>query len=527
MRYAGLAGSSSDYGMQLVKRTPATLQLYGPSYRAANPTQQQARRANAYFGQGEYDFQPMLTNAGSQAGKYLGQIAGRQIGGIAEDIAPWVAQRAGAALGSKLGAYANSRLGDLHFVGAGEYTSNALVNGGGGGSGTDIVPRFGGDMDGASVVISHREYVTDVYGPAVGTSFANQAYQLNPGLETTFPWLSQIAQNYDEYTLRQCIWTFRSTVTDIGSSTNGQCGTIIMATNYNAAAEPFADKQTMMEYDSSMSGKTTEHMLHGVECDPSKLSGNVGRYVRTAPVQVGQDIKTYDHAQLNVALTNVPAGYANQSIGELWVSYTVELRKPRFFVSRGLGISRDTWAISGNSTPALPLIPKPGLGGQLLGGQQNSLGTWLSETQNTIYFPGGYAGNIKLRFIVGLPINAPPSNLWAFSYTGNIAAINDIPYSFYNGTQWNNQGFTDINQTYTSASGGGQYQIMVVEHHVRIGVAGNGVENTISFNPQSTSTFSAWCALDIEEYNTNLCAKQNGLNDDIVYVDSGGTVVPF
>ena len=82
-----------------------------------------------------------------------------------------------------------SAAADLHksvtgrgmYMGQGAYAqSNSLVDAGA------AVPGFNAVPDGNSVVVSHREYIGDVYGPPDGR-FTNVVYNINPGLERTFP----------------------------------------------------------------------------------------------------------------------------------------------------------------------------------------------------------------------------------------------------------------------------------------------------------------------------------------------------
>jgi hypothetical protein len=282
--------------------------------------------------------------------------------------------------------------------------TNAIVNGG---TGT-VIPTFreGGDN---TVTVSHKEYIGDVFGPEAAGQFQNTVYPINPGLVRTFPWLSQVAANYEEFTLKQCIFTYRTTVTDFVSS-GGQVGTIIMATQYNPSDPPFANKQDAMEYDLAMSGKVSEHMLHGVECDPRLNSGTSGKYTRSGPVRQDQDLKSYDHGNLNVCVSNIPQAFANQALGELWVSYTVELRKPKFFVSRGLAIQRDL--IVGRTLPGTPLTLADIVdAGQYGLGQQNRIGlevslvakgneTALPPGQVRIRFPQTFSGTVAIKLHV-------------------------------------------------------------------------------------------------------------------------------
>ncbi len=94
-----------------------------------------------------------------------------------------------------------------------------------------------------------------------------------------------------------------------------------MATNYNASAQPFSDKESMIQYHGGISRRMTEKLVHGVECDPKKSSGSEGKYTRVG-LPVGQDLKTYDLGLFQIAFQNVPSAFFYQQVGELWVSYT-------------------------------------------------------------------------------------------------------------------------------------------------------------------------------------------------------------
>lgn len=382
------------------------------------------------------------------------------------------------------------------YTGHGEYTANSLVGGGV----APEVPQVSSTADETgAVTVSRREYVTDIYAPS--SAFNVQSYALNPGLEQSFPWLSQIAQNYDEYELIQCIWTFRSTVTDIGASTTGQCGTVIMATNYNASAPIFGDKVVMMEYDGAMSCKTTESGIHGVECDPKKLSGSAGKYVRASPVLVAQDAKDYDHGLFQLAVANAPAAYANQTIGELWVSYTVKLRKPKFFVARGLGISRD-YFVSGNGTESNTFWM--GTQAALLRAQQNNIGCALDlSTANevTITFPAGYAGTLRIVMACEVSV-AMSGGINNYFVGGNVAGIFDMYAA--GGT------FGDAPNQVIGAnllSGMGFLNIF----HLRITPATNGVNNTFKITSNMTGATITQSSIDISEYNGNFSYVAQGI----------------
>ena len=67
-----------------------------------------------------------------------------------------------------------------------------------------------GASDNQEVIINHCEYLQDVYGPA-DAKFTNNELDLNPGLLENFPFLAQIAANYEEYEFIQLMFHFKIT----------------------------------------------------------------------------------------------------------------------------------------------------------------------------------------------------------------------------------------------------------------------------------------------------------------------------
>lgn len=469
--------SLEDVAWVPIKRGgPTSRGYFGENWKTATEVQKANRRAFNFRGRGGY----WGRKIGGMFGRAdLGDTLGDAIGAGVRGFVP-----GGQAIMDGVVA-----AGDLasRFSGSGAYTSNALVDGG-----RDNIPTFAPEPDGASIIISHREYLGDIFGPPVGVNFQNNTYELNPGLEQSFPWLSQIACNYDEYELLQCMFTFRSTTTDIGSSTTGQCGTLVVATQYNIGAAPFADKETMMSYDAAMSCKTTEEMIHGVECNPDKLSGAPGKYIRTGPVKPSEDLKTYDHARVNIAVCNTPSGYAAQSLGEVWVSYTVKLRKPRFYAALGSAIKRDVFVNASCTSLAGMFDPSTTKAGKF-----NSIGTSVVSSSNgfLINFPSYFTGPLRISyFIAGGQIE----HLWnqLTNITGNIKILSDqwVPNLTAPGT---------VVPAASTACGFSGFQFTV---DVWVGTPSPGNPNTlqIAWGDSAITQFPTYAMLDIMQINANM-----------------------
>lgn len=520
-----LVRDPKDKEWTVMERGPITKTRFGGSWKTATMAQRAARRNWRMTGRGLY------RGKGGYWGRLLGGLVGQA------DLGDRLGDMAGSAIRAAGGGTlmdAASAAGRV-FAGRGAYEeANQLIDGG-----SDQVPSFAPSVDGASVVISHKEYVCDVYGPE-SLFFENTQFPINPGLERTFPWLSQIAQNYDEYEIKQLIFTYKSQVGEFTSPT-GQVGTVIMATQYDVNDEEFTDKQQMLGYDSAMSSKATNNQLHGVECDPMKLSGATGKYVRVGPPPIqaagggAADLKSYDHATFNIAVAAIPEAFRNQAIGELHVSYTVELRKPKFFTARGYGITRDVWTMvtpfneSLLSNVATPWVAPVGPGCGNLHGQQNTLGASVGvdpsdASKLVVTLPATYQGNLEVKlFCQGAPgfgIHGDHSlseeNL-PCSVAGSVSHISDIVHS---------QGWTWYNQvTLPSISGSGAVKEMVmITAHLRVqnpAAVIPPVDNQIVFQFDSTAPESAlWTwTLELSDYNAGFNFKQDGTNDKMVLVD--------
>lgn len=231
----------------------------------------------------------------------------------------------GAAVGSSVGSTAMRELGRL--VGMGDYAvkMNTLAKNSFALQPGQPVPQFGGKFSRATR-ITHREYVQDLVVPAVPTSFTNVTYSINPGNTTLFPWLSNVAAQYQQYEIHGMVVEFRTLSSDITGG--GALGSVIIATNYDVLEPAFVNKTIMENAQFSVSTKPSCGLLHTIECDPSQRPTKL-LYVRdsSSSATSSQDARFMDLGLLQIATTGLP-GTAGTVIGELWISYDISLYKP-------------------------------------------------------------------------------------------------------------------------------------------------------------------------------------------------------
>lgn len=175
------------------------------------------------------------------------------------------------------------------------------------------------------VVISHREYIGDVVSGPAGT-FSLQSYKINPGNPLTFPWLSSIASNFQQYRMQGCVFEFKTTSADALNSVNTALGQIIMATNYNVVQGDFQSKYEMENTEFANSCKPSASMMHAIECAKHLTVLDELYVAPEGNIPVGQPEQFCNFANFQIA-TNGLQG-SNVNLGELWVTYEVCLMKP-------------------------------------------------------------------------------------------------------------------------------------------------------------------------------------------------------
>jgi hypothetical protein len=168
--------------------------------------------------------------------------------------------------------------------------------------------------------IRHREYIQDITaGTGSPSVFSVQTLPVNPGQQSTFPWLSQLAQRFESYRFDSLKFCFE---TESPSTTPGS---LILGVDYDASDPAPVSKQQLMAYRSSVRSAPWEYCCH------TSLSEDLHKqksyFVRPAGVPVSADVKLYDVGNLQVASQGATSA---ATLGELYVEYDVLLMTPSF-----------------------------------------------------------------------------------------------------------------------------------------------------------------------------------------------------
>lgn len=235
----------------------------------------------------------------------LGALGGSTLGTMIGQPA------AGQAVGSSLGA-AISR-----WLGAGDYTisKNTVMR-----AGSTVPDMHRSDQ---SITVRHREFITQVTG---ANNFTVQyALTLNPGNSQTFPWLSKMAALYQEYSFKGIVFHYVPTSGMISGSSTA-LGSVMMQTSYRSTELPPLSKVELLNEYWSSESVPYESFVHPIECDPKENPFAI-QYVRSGEVPTGDNKLLYDLGVTYIAVSGAPANV----LGDIWVTYEVELKKPSLY----------------------------------------------------------------------------------------------------------------------------------------------------------------------------------------------------
>lgn len=267
-------------------------------------------------GSGAYDMAPLkkalrqsIREALPSGGAYLGGMTGLPGGALF-----------GRSLGSKL-----SKL-----IGSGDYMSNMSANDLVNPKGLAPSSSFAETPDNV-VRLRRREFIGDISTSSVAGAFVNYAYSINPGLHATFPFLSQVASNYEEYCFDGLVFEFISSASPYiaGSS----LGTVVASMEYNSAAPVFSSKFTMENSALAVSTRLDRNLMYGVECAKGSNVQNC-YYIREGTSTL--PLTTTDLGTFQIAFAPSTGVPVSTVMGELWVTYDVVLKRPYLSGSTGL-----------------------------------------------------------------------------------------------------------------------------------------------------------------------------------------------
>jgi hypothetical protein len=202
---------------------------------------------------------------------------------------------------------------------------NALRAMGDSGFVTNGPPTFSSTSTGSDIVFTHREFVGDILS---SINFTKKTYAINAANPVMFPWMSQIARLYEEFSFEGLVMEYKPTSATAVGTTSSAMGVVIQATDYDAEDDNFVNKISMENAEYATSGLPYEHVMHPIECARKRnVLGNL--YTQpgiTDATDVVGDPRFSFLGNYTIATEGQQAD--GTRIGELWVVYHVRFSRP-------------------------------------------------------------------------------------------------------------------------------------------------------------------------------------------------------
>lgn len=302
-------------------------------------------------------------------GKMIGGAAGGYIGGPA-----------GALIGSQLGSSAGSLISKITGFGSYHVSKNTII--------TNSIPQFQNRAGDGSIRLKHKEFIADVKSSPTPGTFLPITYALSASDANTFPYLSQLAINFEEFAFEGLVFEY---ITSSGSlSTTGQLGTVVGAVQFNSLAQAYLNKQQMEASTFGQSTVASQSCLFPVECDAMQTPSN-GIFYNSRPgiTNVNNDKRWSQLGNFTIATVGMPL--ASETVGELYVSYDCVLMKP--ILIQDSGSLADHWIAS---TGIVAPTNYFGTNAVLTAQSDN----FTSLTPTTITFNPSFQGKVQVSYAV-------------------------------------------------------------------------------------------------------------------------------
>jgi hypothetical protein len=163
--------------------------------------------------------------------------------------------------------------------------------------------------------VTHREYIRDING-SVG--FSVLGLPINVGKATTFPWLSRIALNFEQYKFNRLKFSLKT------QAPTTIPGSVILAIDYDPTDPAPLTKADMLQYEGATRSAPWNDCT--VVAAPKNMARLSKYYVSPANPLNSADLRLQDVGNLFIATQ----GQSDDSVvSELWVEYEVDLITPQ------------------------------------------------------------------------------------------------------------------------------------------------------------------------------------------------------
>jgi len=171
------------------------------------------------------------------------------------------------------------------------------------------------------ILVCHSELVGDVLGTA---GFTPVTFSINPGLQSLFLWLSNIATNYESYVFKKLKLRY------LPACSTDNAGSVYTSVDFDPADPAPSTERQLANYQGTKFSPPWKAQTY--DCLANNLRKRSSYFVRSGPLTATEDLGLFDTGNLIIATV----GCAAVTVGKLWVDYEVEFSTPDFPIT-GVG----------------------------------------------------------------------------------------------------------------------------------------------------------------------------------------------
>lgn len=184
--------------------------------------------------------------------------------------------------------------------------------------------------DGGMVRVRHREYITDIAINESGEAFT--VFNLQPGDAKAFPWLSNLANRFQQYKLLGGVFEYVTLCGNAVSAAVPALGAINVVVQYDVTRQYMTDPREILNTYYSNSGVISADLMLSLECETTEQPCQV-YMIRDPDPNLPQpaDSRWYDFGRIELSIRGAPRappGTSNYVAGQLWFTYDILLIKP-------------------------------------------------------------------------------------------------------------------------------------------------------------------------------------------------------
>lgn len=165
-----------------------------------------------------------------------------------------------------------------------------------------------------TVRVKHRELFLGTVNGSIAWTLQSKV-QLNPGLPSVFPWLSSLADLYDQYRVHALSFEY---IPSTSTATNGD---IIMSIDYDVTDPAPTSELNTSQMEGTIQDACWKRIV--LNADVKAMQPESRKYVRR--FNVAGDQRIYDLGRFYLSTINMAAATA---VGKIWINYDVEFFVP-------------------------------------------------------------------------------------------------------------------------------------------------------------------------------------------------------